>query len=115
MSSRYFVTFIDEYSRKVYVYGIKYKSMVVQTFKDFKTMAESQRGKKIKILRTNIETEYCIGSMEVFLRASGIIHQTTAPYTPEQNVIAVKCRSALACAPLFTTYSSGLNVAVSDT
>lgn len=95
LSSKYFVTFIDDFSRKVYVYGIQYKSMVLQIFKEFKNMAETQTGQKIKILRTDNGTEYCNGAMKTFLRTAEIIHQTTAPYTPEQNGVAERVNRTL--------------------
>lgn len=94
-SSRYFLTFIDDYSRKVVVYGMAKKSMVLEIFKEFKLKAEQQTGKLIKILRSDNGTEYCNGAMSEFLRSSGIIHQTTVPYTPEQNGVAERMNRTL--------------------
>lgn len=94
-SSRYFVTFIDDFSRKVFVYGIEKKSMVVDIFKDFKMKAELQTGKKIQILRSDNGTEYCNRTMAEFLRSTGILHQTTVPYTPQQNGIAERMNRTL--------------------
>jgi len=37
---RYFVTFIDDYSRKVWVYFLKTKDEVFGRFKEWKTMVE---------------------------------------------------------------------------
>lgn len=41
--------------------------------------------KKIKILRTDNGSEYCNADFKKFLKIEGILHQTTAPYTPQQN------------------------------
>ena len=38
--SRYFLTFIDDYSRKMWVYFLKEKSQVFEIFKKFKTLME---------------------------------------------------------------------------
>jgi hypothetical protein len=46
--ARYFVTCIDDYSKKVWVYFLKKKSDVFVTFKQWKTLIENQIGKKIK-------------------------------------------------------------------
>ena len=47
------LTFIDDFSRKVWVYFLKYKSDVFSSFKQWKTMIENQTGKKVKWLRTD--------------------------------------------------------------
>lgn len=94
-SSRYFVTFIDDYSRKVVVYGICKKSMVLDVLKDYKNQAENQTGKKIKIIRSDNGTEYCNRAMQDFCRSAGIVHQTSVPYTPQQNGVAERMNRTL--------------------
>lgn len=86
--SRYFLTFIDDASRKVFVYFLKSKKQVLDCFKNFKAYAENQTGKRIKRLRTDNGSEYMNQEMERFLRSSGIHHETTVPYNPEQNGLA---------------------------
>lgn len=49
----YFVTFVDEYTRKIWLYLIKVKSGVLPMFQKFLVMAERQCGNKLKILRTD--------------------------------------------------------------
>ena len=48
----YFVTFIDDYSRKVWVYFLKSNDEVFRRFKEWKTMVEKRTGKHVKTLRT---------------------------------------------------------------
>lgn len=83
--AKYFITFIDDYSRKVYVYFLKNKLDVTKVFHDFKCEVENELGKRIKIIRTDNGTEYCNKDFSKYLADSGIKHQTTTPYTPEQN------------------------------
>ena len=45
---RYFITFIDDYSRFTYVFLIKTKDEAFEKFKEFKTMVENQKEKKLK-------------------------------------------------------------------
>ncbi|KAL0443713.1 UNVERIFIED_CONTAM: Retrovirus-related Pol polyprotein from transposon TNT 1-94 [Sesamum latifolium] len=45
--------FIDDYSRKTWVYFLKEKSEVFGTFKKFKAMVENQSGFRIKALRSD--------------------------------------------------------------
>nr|GEV27248.1 Gag-Pol polyprotein [Tanacetum cinerariifolium] len=54
---KYFVSFIDDYSKRCYVYPIK-KSNVFDVFKDYKTLVELDSGTKIKCLRTDNDGEY---------------------------------------------------------
>lgn len=41
-----FVTFIDDFSRKAFVYPLKYKSEVFSTFVNFKNRVENETGLK---------------------------------------------------------------------
>ncbi|KAG7302210.1 hypothetical protein JYU34_013686 [Plutella xylostella] len=83
--ARYFVTFIDDLSRKVFVYPIKSKAEVLEKFNEFKNLVENELNKKIKKLRTDNGKEYINRNFDSYLKKSGILHQTTVPYTPEQN------------------------------
>ena len=83
--SRFFLLFVDSYSRMTFIYFLKHKNEVFQKFKDFKAIVENQQDKKIKILRTDNGGEFCSSVMESYLTKEGIIHQKTTAYTPEQN------------------------------
>lgn len=93
--SLYFVTFIDDYTRRVAVYFIKKKDEVLSCFLDYKSEVENQQGATIKILRTDNGKEYVNKAMETELKKSGIIHQTTVPYTPEQNGLSERMNRTL--------------------
>ena len=54
----YYVTFIDEYSRKTWIYFLKKKDEVFEKFKEFKALIENQSERRIKTLRTNDGGEY---------------------------------------------------------
>lgn len=49
--SCYFLIFIDDYSRKTWVYFLKKKSKTFAKFKEFKALAENQNDRQIKVLR----------------------------------------------------------------
>nr|GEZ85432.1 retrotransposon protein, putative, Ty1-copia subclass [Tanacetum cinerariifolium] len=86
--NRYFITFIDDYSRYTYVYLLKSKDQAFETFKIYKAEVENQRGKKIQILRTDRGGEYFSTEFSSYCESQGLIHQRTTPYTPQQNGIA---------------------------
>ena len=56
--SHYVLTFIDDYTRKTWVYFLKQKSEVFEKFCHFKALVENQSGQHIKILRTDRGGEY---------------------------------------------------------
>lgn len=84
----YFLTFTDDYSRYGYVYLLKHKHEVFETFKVFKSEVELQLGKKIKTLRSVRGAEYLSQEFKDHLAECGIIHQLIAPYTPQQNGVS---------------------------
>ncbi|GJW08634.1 putative RNA-directed DNA polymerase [Tanacetum coccineum] len=84
----YFLTFTDDFSRYGYVYLLKYKHEVFETFKIFKTEVELQLGKKIKALRSDRGGEYLSQEFKDYLIKNGIVQHLTSPYTPQQNGVS---------------------------
>ena len=85
--NKYFISFIDDFSRKLWVYLIKGKSVAFTIFKSFKAHVEVESGCKIKILRSNRGGEYTTNEFQDYCRKNGMQQFTTA-YTPQQNGIA---------------------------
>ena len=91
----YFVTFIEDASRYVWVYILKNKGDVFNAFKSWKTLVENQYEKKIKIFRTDNGGEYTPVEFERYLQDEGIRHEKTIPKTPEQNGVAERMNRTL--------------------
>ena len=68
----YYMTFIDEFSRKTWIYFLKKKDEAFMWFRTFKALVENLIGKKIKILRTDNGTEYETNEFRNFCREAGI-------------------------------------------
>ncbi|XP_058004059.1 retrovirus-related Pol polyprotein from transposon TNT 1-94 [Hevea brasiliensis] len=86
--SKYFLLFIDDFSRYCWVYFLKQKSEVFSKFQQFKAFVETQTDSKIKILRSDNGTEYTSIQFKEYLQKAGIHHQLTVPYTPQQNGVS---------------------------
>jgi len=92
--ARYFVTFIDDHSRKTWVYTLKTKDQVFQVFKQFLTLVERETGKKLKCIRTDNGGEYQ-GQFDAYCKEHGIRHQFTPPKTPQLNGLAERMNRTL--------------------
>ncbi|KAG6706623.1 hypothetical protein I3842_07G230600 [Carya illinoinensis] len=86
--SRYYVTFIDDHSRKVWVYFLKHKSDVFNVFKIWKVMVETETGLKLKCLRSDNGGEYVDSGFKEYCATLGIRMEKTIPGTPQQNGFA---------------------------
>ncbi|GJX86668.1 retrotransposon protein, putative, ty1-copia subclass [Tanacetum coccineum] len=84
----YFVTFTDDFSRYGYVYLLKHKHEVFETFKVFQKEVENQLGKTIKSLRSDRGGEYMSQEFLDHLKEHGIIAHRTPPYTPQHNGVS---------------------------
>nr|GEX75756.1 hypothetical protein [Tanacetum cinerariifolium] len=84
----YFITFTDDYNRYGYVYLLKHKHKVFETFKVFKNKVENQLRKTIKALRSDRGGEYISQEFQDYLKACGIVQQLTSPYTPQHNGVS---------------------------
>ncbi|RDX93216.1 hypothetical protein CR513_24551, partial [Mucuna pruriens] len=56
----YFVTFIDDCSRKFWVYTLKKKDQVLEKFKQFQALVDRQSGKKVKCIHSDNGALYTI-------------------------------------------------------
>ena len=94
---KYFISFIDDYSRYMYLYMLDNKNEALDAFKIFKAEVEKQCGKQIKIVRSDRGGEYygrytedgqAPGPFAKFLQEHGIVAQYTMPGSPDQNGVA---------------------------
>ena len=79
----YFITFIDDYSMKIWVYFLKHKSESFEVFKQFKFMVEKKSGHYIKILRIDKGGEFLSNVFLSFFKTNGIRKKRTTSYTPQ--------------------------------
>ena len=86
--NRYFITFIDDYSRMCWVYFLRNKSGALNVFKKFKAFVELQSGHKLKKLRSDRGGEYTSKEFEEFCEKQGMERQLTVAYSPQQNGVA---------------------------
>jgi transposase InsO family protein len=87
----YYVSFIDDYSRKTWIYFLKTKDEVFSKFKEFKALIENLSERKTKILKSDNGGEYTSKEFVNFCKYVGIKRDLTTPYNPQQNGVAERC------------------------
>ena len=70
--NRYFILFIDDHTRMIWIYFLKQKSKVFSTFLKFKAIVESQNRYKLKILHTDRRGEYISNEFQDYCKQVGI-------------------------------------------
>ena len=80
--AHYFISFVDDFSRKVWIYFLKQKSEAFDKFREWKLLVENQTGKRIKHLRTDNGLEYCNSVFSQCCIKFGIERHLTCRETP---------------------------------
>ena len=79
----YYVSFIDDFSRKTWIYFMKNKDEVFSKFKEFKALIENHTENKIKTFRSDNGGEFTSNEFKEL----GIKRELSTPYNPQQNGI----------------------------
>lgn len=85
--ARYFLMFVNDFSRKMWVCFLKLKSEVFNEFEKFKALVEEESGCHITTLRSDNGGEFCSKEFNNFCSKHGIKRQYTTPYTPQQKAV----------------------------
>ena len=83
MEKKYYVTFIDDYSRYTKVYLIRNEDGAFPMFHQFKIEVENQLNRKIKKVRLDGGSEFIL--LNDFYEKGGIIHKLIPSYSLESN------------------------------
>jgi transposase InsO family protein len=79
----YYVTFIEDFSRKSWSFFLKTKGQVFERFQEFKGLVENQTGKKIKVLRSDNGGEYTSNKFNDLCAREDIKRELTIPYNSQ--------------------------------
>lgn len=86
--NRYFLSIVDDFTRKVFTFPINNKKIVYETFKEWLDKIEKQSGATVKTVRTDNRLEFINSEFKNLCKKRGIKHELTSTYSPEQNGIA---------------------------
>jgi hypothetical protein len=88
--SAYFLSFVDDHSRKTWVYTLKSKNDVLSMFKKFKVSVERETGKKLKCIRIDNGRDF-LRKIRVYCRENWIRYQRSLQF----NGVAERMNGAL--------------------
>ena len=69
---RYYVIFVDDFSRKCWIFFMQKKDQTFSKFCEFKALLEKESGKKVKALRSDNGGEYISNKFKDFCSREGI-------------------------------------------
>ena len=88
----YYASFIDDYSRKTWIYFLKIKDEVFEKFKEFKALVENFSENMIKTLKSDNGGEFTSGEFNEYCKEAGIKRDLTIPYNPHKKWCGAKGR-----------------------
>jgi transposase InsO family protein len=92
---KYFLLFIDDFSRMTWVHFLKDKSETFEKFNIFRCLVEKETKEKIDTLRTDNGGEFTSNEFQNYCRDKGIRRKFTNSYTPQHNGVTERMNRTL--------------------
>ena len=83
--NKYFLSLINDFSRKVWVFLLQSKGQTFSKFLEWKTLVENQTDVKAKVLKTDNGLEFHNVEFDEFCKNHGILSHRTIKNKPQQN------------------------------
>jgi len=93
--NHYFVSFIDDYSKRCWIYTMMHKGKVLELFMECKGNMEKSTRRKIKVLRSDNGGEYLSDPFLQLYRDEDIERHLTERKTLQQNEVAERMNLTL--------------------
>ncbi|GMG54485.1 unnamed protein product [Ambrosiozyma monospora] len=105
---KYLATFMDNFSKFVFVSYLKTKDELSKQFSYFLQFVKTQFGKNVLVLMSDKGSEYLNTGFDEKLKSCGIIQRTTQGYDPQANGVAERLNSTLLSSIRTNLFSAGL-------
>jgi hypothetical protein len=105
---RYYVIFVDDFSRKCWIFFMQKKDQTFSKFYEFKALVEKESGKQMKALRSDNGGEYISNEFKDFCSREGIRRELIAPHNPQQNGVAERKNRRIVGAARAMLHDQGL-------
>ena len=87
-NQKWFLLFIDDFSRYTWIYMLRAKSEVPTIIIQFIDLIFNQFDKRVRIFRSDNAKEYFSSEVNSYMENHGIIHESSCVNTPQQNGLA---------------------------
>ena len=88
LDSRYFVTFVDDFSHATWIFIIRSRQEIFAKFLAFCYFVKTQFKTTVETLRSDNAKKYFTNEFVQYTTDNGIIHESSCAYTPQQNEVA---------------------------
>lgn len=95
ISVDFFLSIVDDYSMRVWVYILKNKSDTFQRFKGWNVASEVKMGTKLKHIRTENGLEFVSEQFNEFYKKTCVTRHKSVVKTPQQNGVAERINKTL--------------------
>lgn len=85
---KYFILFIDDHSRYIWIFFLKLKSDALKSFDEFRLATERYLGQPLSVLRVDNAPELIAGRFEFYCNTIGITYEKPVPDAHQQNGVA---------------------------
>lgn len=82
---KYILTLLDEKSKIGFAKPLREKSQASKVIESVIKLMETSSKSRVKRIRSDRGTEFVNQELRTFLKEKGIVHETSAPYIPQQN------------------------------
>jgi transposase InsO family protein len=87
---KYYVIFVDDVSRKFWIFFMQKKDQTFSKLCEFKELVEKESGKQVKALRSDNGGEYIFNEFKYLCIKERIRRELIAPHNPQQNGVVEK-------------------------
>ena len=105
---RYYFIFVDDYSRRCWIFFMQKKSETFSKFCEFKALVEKESGKQVKALQSDNGGEYVLNEFKYFYSKEGIQRELIAPHNPQQNGVTKRKNRTIVGAARDMLHEQGL-------
>jgi hypothetical protein len=110
----YYIIFINDCSRKNWIYFLKTKDESFSRFQDFQNLVENQTSRHIQVFRTDNGKEFDSFKYEELCRSSGIKRELIVPYNPQQHGVVARKNRTICEAARAMMYDQNLPLSLWD-
>lgn len=102
--AKYFLSIVDDFSTKVWIFLLKNKSDTYSRFKEWLKQIQTQTERKVKTIRTDNGLEFLSHEFKNLCKDQGITRHRTVRFTPQQNGLAKRMNRTIMESEMYVVF-----------